>query len=265
MSWLKSLRARRSRHTSDRYDAVQALKDEQLKFEAAGLDYPGAVLKLDEALRRLNQDQYSESSGVGSIHWLLFAALSLQIEPQRILEIGTLDGETTRLLAQIFPSALITTVDLPHQDPRFIELYARRDPTQRQAFIERQRENTAASTIELLLTDSFQLPARVEPGFDLIWVDGDHNYPVVAWDISNAFHLCAPGGWILCDDVLPHPEAEDSAYVSRHSFEVLEYLRMHASVDVHYILKRHGARWSSNAKRRKFVAAFRRPEAMAVP
>lgn len=260
MNWIRSITAGRSGDASARYDEAQALKDEQRKFEAAGLDYPRALERLAEALGSLGQDSYSESSGVGSIHWVLFAALSLKFEHQRVLEIGTYDGETTRLLAQLFPSALITTIDLPPEDPRFIELYDRRDPGERQTFIERQRANTASSSIELLLTDSFLLPARLEAGFDLTWVDGGHNYPVVGWDIGNAFHLCSPGGWILCDDVLTHPEAENDAFVSRDSFEVLEYLRQHASVDVHYFLKRHGARWSAHAKRRKFVAGFRKPE-----
>jgi hypothetical protein len=258
MRWIKSLNLRRIRKTSQQYDESGVCAAERKKFVAAGLDYGAAMVRLNEALARLGWGEYSESLGVGSIHWVLFAALSAQYQMRRILEIGTYDGETTQLLSQLFPAAHITTVDLPHGDPRFIELYDRRDPKKRQAFIDRQRANTRGSNIELVLSDSFLLPARLQPGFDLIWVDGGHNYPVIAWDLCNAFHLCAANGWVLCDDVLACPEAENHAFVSRDSFEVLEYLREHTPVEVRYFLKRHGARWSVNPKRRKFVGTLRK-------
>ena len=58
--------------------------------------------------------------------------------------------------------------------------------------------------------------------------------------------------------MLIEPEAEDYAFVSRDSFEVIEYLRRHGMVEVTYLLKRHGARWSANPKRRKHVAVMRK-------
>lgn len=258
MRWLRPFRPESSKGKAPEYDEAQVLATEREKFEETGLNYEAAMTRLNEALASLGRDQYLESSGVGSVHWVLFSALSLKYEMRRILEIGTFDGETTGLLSRLFPAAHITTVDLPHDDPRFTELYDRRDPKERLAFIKRQRANTADSKIELLLVDSFLLPGRLQPGFDLVWVDGGHRYPVVAWDICNAFHLCAPNGWVLCDDVLTQPEAEDHAFVSQHPFEVVEYVREHAPVDVHYFLKRRGTRWSANPKRRKFVAAIRR-------
>jgi len=37
--------------------------------------------------------------------------------------------------------------------------------------------------------------------FDLIWIDGDHNYPTASIDIANAVRLLSPNGVGICDDV----------------------------------------------------------------
>jgi predicted O-methyltransferase YrrM len=254
MSWFRVLRSNKKAPEHRPYDEGQAVAAEMARFAARGLDYATALAHLDNTLAGLGQTPYSEDGGTASVHWVLFAALSQNRQPTRILEIGTYDGETTRLLAALFPSAQITTVDLPHDDPRFAKLYDRRDPAERAAFIETQRRHTAGARIELLLTDSFMLPSLLEPGYHLIWVDGGHNYPVVAWDIANAYHLCSDAGVILCDDVLTEPEAGHFNFVSAHSFEVIEYLRHYTPVQVDYFLKRHGSRWSDNPKRRKHIA-----------
>ncbi len=35
----------------------------------------------------------------------------------------------------------------------------------------------------------------------MIWVDGDHTFPIVAFDIANALRLLKSDGVMLCDDV----------------------------------------------------------------
>ena len=37
--------------------------------------------------------------------------------------------------------------------------------------------------------------------FDLIWIDGDHDYPIASIDIANAVRLLSPNGIGICDDV----------------------------------------------------------------
>jgi len=63
---------------------------------------------------------------------------------------------------------------------------------------------------ELVIGNSLQtVPAYAEdqPGtFDLVFVDGGHEYEVAAADIRNAGRLARPGGVLVVDDLTPwHP------------------------------------------------------------
>lgn len=197
-----------------------------------------------------------------SVHWLLFSCLS-ELSPmpiRRILEIGTYDGETTSLLSKLFPLAEITTVDLPDADPMFRGLYLRGDAQVAADFNARRCANLKAGNIEYKAVNSFFLHGQVQGAFDLIWVDGGHLYPEVAWDICNAYSLCAMGGYIMVDDVIAHPRGFRDAYVSPDSHAVLQYVAARTSDAPTYFLKRAGCRWSAVPRRRKYVALLKKTD-----
>lgn len=254
----RDAKGRDAKARAEGWDVEQALAGQRECLAALGLDYDAARARLDRTLAELGRAPYDEADGAASEHWVAFAALAQRLPARRILEIGTYDGETARLLAALFPDARVTTVDLPHDDPRFAKLYEREEPAVRARFVERQLANTRDPRIELLLVDSFLLPERVAPGFDLVWVDGAHRYPSVAWDLGNAYHLATQEGWILCDDVLRHPEARGFHWVNGDSHQAIEALGELGVVEVSYLLKRVGARWSADPVRRKHVAILRR-------
>ena len=60
---------------------------------------------------------------------------------------------------------------------------------------------------ELIIGDSRQTVPRHERGdFDLVFVDGGHEYEIAAADLANAARLARPGGLVVVDDLVPwHP------------------------------------------------------------
>lgn len=240
------------------YDLEKIRSLERTKFDALGLDYDAGLKKLDQVLAGLGKPPYGLQDGIASVHWILFACLSLKSTVRNILEIGTYDGETALVLSRLFPESRITTFDLPENDPIFTSSYHRESDEVRDRFKAEQAKNTSDPRITLVQRNSFFLPDAVKEKFDLIWIDGGHHYPEAAWDICNAYHLCAAGGWILCDDVLPHPKAFRDDYVSNDSFKTLEYARLRTGENVTYFLKRESPRWSANPRKRKFVSLWRK-------
>ncbi len=244
---------------SSRYDEAGFRREVTRLFADQGFDYDAAIVRLNEIRASLDRPEYDPQDGMSSVHWVLFAALSLVSPCRRILEIGTYDGETAQLLAALFPKAEIVTADLPEDDPILRGFYHRESDVQLQAFRDRQQQNLAADNIRFVRRNSFFLPGEVEGKFDLVWVDGGHLYPEVAWDISNAYHRINAGGWLMMDDVMTHPRARGDAYVGPESYQVMEYVRERAPVEVSYILKRFGPQWSADPRCRKYVGLMRLP------
>tara|TARA_E500000178_G_C16966387_1_gene728655 strand:- start:110 stop:904 length:795 start_codon:yes stop_codon:yes gene_type:complete len=137
-------------------------------------------------------------------NYAIFELLSKKYlnENLKILEIGTFDGFFSKYLSQIFPKSEITTIDLKTTDNRFIGSYKRQDKEYLDRFLERRAENLKNNNIKFIETDSVLLPTIFkEKTFDLIWVDGDHSYPVVEKDIYNSYLLAKKGGYVVIDDI----------------------------------------------------------------
>jgi predicted O-methyltransferase YrrM len=243
-----------------KYDTVRMQSDEIIKFTHANLDYELGKKKLDGIIKEIGRTKYENDQSARSIHWIIFACLSdhSPILIRRILEIGTFDGETTSILSKLFPNSEIVTVDLPENDPILRSSYARHDDLKFRDFKIKQTANLEEKNIKALSVNSFFLPREVDGQFDLIWVDGGHLYPEIAWDLCNAYNFCSPNGFIMVDDVIMHPRGFRDAYVSPSSFKVIKYLTLREQVDEFYFLKRNSARWSSVPRRRKFVALLRK-------
>lgn len=233
---------------------IDVLKEWKEQFKKFAWSFDESLSKLDAILQNINEPKFFDQTGMASIHWLLFSALSIYQEHgiQRILEIGTFEGQTTKILSKLFPNAQITTFDLPENDPLFKNTYSRESVDERQKFLDKQKRNTKSENIILKNVNSFHLLNHVNGNFDLVWVDGGHMYPEVAWDICNAFHLCSKNGWIMCDDIYFNKDPYDY-YVGTESYEVIEYLKMRCNVECFYFLKRLKQAWF-NTKYWKYVA-----------
>ena len=128
-------------------------------------------------------------------------------------------------MSNIFNKAEIVTLDLPKDDPIYLKSYQRDNIEQLKIFKEKQKNNLKSKNIQYIDINSFYLPTLISKKFDLIWIDGGHLYPEIAWDICNAYHMCKKGGWILCDDVICTEKDYKDDYESTDSFRVFEYKR----------------------------------------
>ncbi|GAB4108694.1 MAG: hypothetical protein Kow001_06940 [Acidobacteriota bacterium] len=196
-----------------------------------------------------------------SQHWVFFAGLRNR-QISRILEIGTYRAQFTRVLAALYPDAEIVTCDLPEESPTFRASYGRSAAVQREAFLH-QRDQCLAElkNVTFVAANSFLLPERVSVQFDLVWVDGGHSYPDVAWDACNAWHLASPSGYILFGDIYLHPRARNYRLIPdlNDSGHLLKALEREGLVTVSYIHKRLIRRASCDPLLRKHIAVVRKP------
>lgn len=179
----------------------------------------------------------------GTFQHLYFAMVSVAIsDVKNILEMGTGLGETTAVLSGLFPTARIYTLDVPRGDGEFRKRAWRNLPHKKDGKA-RFRKNIDRENIIYINRNSFFLPGLELPEkFEVIFVDGGHLYPAVAWDIMFAYHHLQDDGFVFMHDY-------SIAFIPKHSRvkSVLDYL---ASRIVEEILLFPG---SSDLKRNKIV------------
>ena len=240
------------------YDGPGLQTSEDQKFGALGWDVVEAQRKLDLVLTRRLSRPFDRRHD--SVHWLVASALTERSpRAERILEIGTYLGEFASILAGLFPDASITTVDLPDQDPRVQSTYMRDGAEAFKTFVDERERNLNHSNITCVRRSSFHLREEVQGEFDLIWVDGWHLYPQVAWDLCNAYHLLGRGGVLMCDDVIQMRARHVAGYVSSESFEVLQQIEGETQRPAVFFLKRMDALTYARVQTRKYVAYWAKP------
>ena len=192
-----------------------------------------------------------------SVHWLLFSALSQVGIQGPILEIGTHRGEATRLLSELFPETKITTIDLPGDDPGDLKDIDMAQQIEREHFVAARERNLDHPNIRFIECNSFYLPDLGLPPAGLIWVDEDHHYPQVAWDISNALRQLLPGGYLFCDDIEFGPR-DDEMFTNVAGGQIVTHLRDHLGYEVSLFPKRLNAVSLLNGRQKcKYVAMIR--------
>jgi predicted O-methyltransferase YrrM len=172
----------------------------------------------------------------------LLAAISKHTSPSRILEIGTAEGDFTAFLGTIFPNSIIETIDLPSTDPRFwnatTDLSAQSTSKVKLSEVNSRDEKlTKFTNIKFREMNSLGLTFQQDQNYDLIWVDGDHTYPVVAIDIANALRLLKVGGLLGFDDIYVTPQ-ENYEWVGQESFETLTQFQNAGLIKFELILKK---------------------------
>jgi predicted O-methyltransferase YrrM len=232
----------------------QEIEQLSSQFAAAGLDFTAAKNQVEELV-----EAHGLSRSDNSLHYELFAGLSQACKPRRILEIGTFRGEFTAFLATQFPDAYIETWDLPQVNDGHMKSYVDGFEIHYHNQTANRLKNLGGySNVKQILRDSTSLFWESEP-FDLIWVDGDHKFPVVAFDLINALRLLAPGGWIAVDDI-KLVKMRKSVMSSTEAITCIKHLVQSGHVASHLIYKRvgtEGRRWRDN-NRRKHIAILRK-------
>lgn len=207
---------------------------------------------ISNALYAAGLGTFSEDDDMFSEHLVLLGALSRGAgEPKEILEVGTYDGRTALILSHLFPSATITTIDLPPNDPVYGASY---EVARSKEFVSRRNEYLGRNQrVKFVEINSLGLTRKQETrAYDLIWVDGDHDFPTVGIDLANAVRLLRPGGYLLCDDVVTAKPSRSTTYLSDAAHRTLTALwRADLIEQPTYIYKRLGKR---HQHPRKFVA-----------
>jgi len=183
------------------YSDLQSIQIQM--FETLGLNYAVAVQECDRVFA-----EHSLLRRDPSQHYELFASLKKTLTVRRILEIGTFEGHFTRFLSYLYPDADILTMDLPQRvastGEKSHDVLRHYNPDFENERTERRSQLRNCSNVTQIEADSALL-CRRNDSFDLIWIDGDHKFPVLAWDFINSLRLLAPAGVIAVDDILQVP------------------------------------------------------------
>ena len=240
-------------------DNKHIYEKESSKFNKLNFDEKKSEVHLNKIINNSIDRDYN--SDLDSVHWKLFSAISLETKKyNKILEIGTYDGQFTSFLSKMFPKSLITTVDLPDNDPLLKKFYNRSSSENHDKYINKQKKNTNYKNIKTIKTNTFFLNEMLEPNqkFDLIWVDGGHLYPEIAWDLCVAYNLLNKDGYLLCDDVIFTKKLYKSDYVSSESSEVLSYLEERIDNSFVHFLKRTCPKRYALKSSRKYVSILKK-------
>lgn len=172
-----------------------------LKRESLNAIFPG-IENVDVRVVRSHDREPLLSMSPSEV--LAIGAMVRILKPDRILEIGTFEGNTTVNLAANAPaSARVFTLDLP---PDWGRRYALDVPdlhvnaatgnlTGRQ-FI----DSPHADRITQLWGDSAEFDWDAHGPFDFILIDGCHSYEYAVSDTRNALRVLRPGGAIVWHD-----------------------------------------------------------------
>ena len=232
------------------------LREEKKIIKEFKISRKDSLIILNKVLEKTHGREFDEKNDSG--HWLLSAAISQSININRILEIGTYTGEFTAILSKLFLDSEIITIDLPENDPILRNSYNRDNNDLYDDFKKEQNKNIDKSgNVNLLLTNSLFLNDKVNGKFDLIWVDGGHNYPEIAWDLCNSYNLLNDGGILMCDDIIKMEKDFAKRFVSTDSYRVLDYLNQRVNNSVLYFLKRLDGKRYARLKNRKYIALLK--------
>ena len=224
-------------------------------FSSLGLDRSLALVKLNKVLEDLYGITFNEKNGMWSEHLVLFAAFSEgRSDVHKILEIGTFNGETAKILSRLFPNSLITTIDLPSSELSKSKIYGYE--TKNDIIISKREKNLKlASNVNFKEMNSLEL-IQHESKYDLIWIDGDHSYPTAAIDISNAVRLLTKNGIALCDDVYLYSTALGKNGRSLAAIETLRNIKNSNLINFELVKKRLGYFFNSPKSFQKYLGVI---------
>ena len=233
------------------------LSEQNEVFLSLGLDRGKGLNKLNSVLEDIYGVSYSEKRGMWSEHLLIFAAIATSDRAVgNILEIGTFNGETARILSALFPSSQILTVDLPFSEIKKTKMY-QYETKNSQLILKRNESLKLLSNVEFLEKNSLML-MNTATSFDLIWIDGDHSYPTAAIDIANAVRMLNPDGVGICDDVYLDAKEGQMDGRSKASIDTLKSLNSAGLICYSLIYKRIGGYFNFPAFNKKYLGIIKK-------
>ncbi len=172
------------------------------KLERKALDqiFPG-IDKVDVTLRTPYDRVIGTATDLGEVASV--AAVMKLIRARRVLEIGTNDGFNALNLAANLSEedARVSTLDLPIDEAARAEIGPVANACDPSVIGRKFQGQPEAMRIQQFYGDSTTLNWHAMGGpFDLIFIDGCHDYSFVVKDSASAFANLAPGGVIFWHD-----------------------------------------------------------------
>ncbi len=237
------------------FDVSSFLREQERFFEQVGLN-------LEEAFQT-TKSYFTTSARIdSSMHYEVVAALVMQKSIRQILEIGTQTGRFTKFIAELAEDVIVTTIDLPVGNVRFDNAIHRNaeavNVSERLSSSHKLRNENLSGlrNVKFREMNSVQLLDHHET-YDLVFVDGDHTFPIVAIDAMNALRLVNDTGWILFDDLRPRDGAI-SEFGGAETTVLLEVLEAAGIIEVFRFHKRLEANRLYDPSNRKMIALARR-------
>ena len=237
---------------------VKILNEQNKLFDKLGLDRSLGLNIINRICENNFNYKYSEENGMFSEHLVAMGSISQKYKNySRILEIGTFDGRSAVVLANLFKNAEIVTIDLPSDSNEYKDIYHR--DSSNQIFVKKRNKLLRRyEHINFMEINSINLAKFENDSFDFIWIDGAHGYPVVSIDIINACRLVRKGGIIMLDDVHKFVRKSDKMYSSVASYEVLKVIKGAGLIsDFTLLRKRLGVRFNVKKFTEKFVGIIK--------
>lgn len=137
----------------------------------------------------LNTFQRNIGTSLDPNECLILCSISKHLNAKNILEIGTYDGNTAlNLAANSSEDSIITTVDLPKDYNKKLDVpEIMENITDRNIVATQYQDTKYKNKIKQIFDDSTKLDYNtLNPPFDLVFIDGCHNYNYVKKDTENA-------------------------------------------------------------------------------
>jgi len=233
------------------------IKEQNDLYRSHGLDREEGLKILNKICEEVFGYSYDENNEMFSEHLVMIASISLfDNNLENILEIGTHDGRAAAILSRLFPDSNIHSIDLPDQDETFLDSYSRQNSVNE--FIRKRDELISGyKNINFEQVNSISM-TKWNSGYDLIWVDGAHGYPVVTIDIVNSIRLLNKDGFMLLDDTWKHARKSDSMYKSIATYETLKEFKNAKVLDDFFLFrKRLSVKFNIKKHSEKFVSLIR--------
>lgn len=241
----------REKRRISRFDVAPFQSAQEEMFNRLGFDYQAAQLLTRSILESKFNSEISQ-------HYVVAAALISQKGVRSILEIGTQSGNFAAFLAKLDPEVRVVTVDLPSSDTRYDNAtnYWQQEKTRAGAaealVAERTRNLSRCSNVTFRELNSIEL-TTMQDAFDLIFVDGDHTFPMVVVDAMNAIRMVGASGWILFDDLRPKDGAV-SEFGGSETTLLVDLMEQNGILEVFRFHKRLSARRLVDPIHRKQIA-----------
>lgn len=200
---------------------------------------------------------------MSSEHLILFGAIARRHQEfNSIIEIGTYDGRSAIVLGKLFPKATVNTLDLPDLEP--LTQHSGIIPRSADLLNARDLRLASAHNVHFFATNSLILSESSNfKQCDLVWVDGDHTYPVAAVDVANAVRLLKPGGYLVCDDVVTRTSLFQGPYLSSAGIDTVSAMNRCGLLSSPTFLRKRLGKWHQSPRR--FVAVCRRLNTSSLP